>query len=103
MSVSNLDRKTKDKIYQILFEYRVLTQAAQLNIARGHTSYDGLECYQSTLDAKVANDIFEAIKELKLKTIEDWYYDLIGYRSADFCVGDSGIPKYPKSWSKNEN
>lgn len=30
MSVSNLDRKTKDKIYQILFEYRVLTQAAQL-------------------------------------------------------------------------
>lgn len=21
-----------------------------------------------------------------------------GYRSADFCVGDSGIPKYPKSW-----
>lgn len=22
-----------------------------------------------------------------------------GYRSADFCVGDSGIPKYPKSWN----
>jgi hypothetical protein len=21
-----------------------------------------------------------------------------GYRSADFCVGDLGIPKYPKSW-----
>lgn len=21
-----------------------------------------------------------------------------GYRSADFCVGDSGIPKYPKKW-----
>ena len=21
-----------------------------------------------------------------------------GYRSPDFCVGDSGIPKYPKSW-----
>lgn len=21
-----------------------------------------------------------------------------GHRSADFCVGDSGIPKYPKSW-----
>lgn len=21
-----------------------------------------------------------------------------GYRSVDFCVGDSGIPKYPKSW-----
>lgn len=26
---------------------------------------------------KAANDIFEAMKELKLKTIEDWYYDLI--------------------------
>jgi hypothetical protein len=26
-----------------------------------------------------------------------------GYRSADFCVDNSGIPKYPKSWSKNEN
>lgn len=21
-----------------------------------------------------------------------------GHRSADFCVGDSGIPKYPKEW-----
>lgn len=77
MNLGNLDKKTKDKIYQTLYQYRVLTQAAQLNIARGHTSYDGLECYQSTLDAKAANDIFEAIKELKLKTIEDWYYDLI--------------------------
>ena len=37
----------------------------------------GLKCYQSVLDAKAANDIFEVIKELKLKTIEDWYYDLI--------------------------
>nr|DAP29607.1 MAG TPA: hypothetical protein [Caudoviricetes sp.] len=23
-----------------------------------------------------------------------------GYRGADFCVGDSGIPKYPKSWKE---
>lgn len=23
-----------------------------------------------------------------------------GYRSPDFCVGDSGIPKYPKSWEE---
>ena len=65
MNLGNLDKKTKDKIYQTLYEYKVLTQAAQLNIARGHTSYDGLECYQSVLDAKAANDI------------EDWYYDLI--------------------------
>lgn len=25
-----------------------------------------------------------------------------GYRGADFCVGDSGIPKYPKSWTRKE-
>lgn len=30
MGVSDLDKKTKDKIYQMLYEYRVLTQAAQL-------------------------------------------------------------------------
>lgn len=23
-----------------------------------------------------------------------------GYRSVNFCVGDSGIPKYPKSWKE---
>lgn len=23
-----------------------------------------------------------------------------GYKSADFCVGDSGTPKYPKTWSE---
>lgn len=77
MNLGNLDKKTKDKIYQTLYEYRVLTQAAQLNIARGHTSYDGLECYQSTLDAKAANDIFEAMKELRLEITKDWYYTLI--------------------------
>ena len=77
MNLGNLDKKTKDKIYQMLYEYRVLTQAAQLNIARGHTSYDGLECYQSTLDAKAANDIFEAMKELRLEITKDWYYTLI--------------------------
>lgn len=77
MNLGNLDKKTKDKIYQMLYEYRVLTQAAQLNIARGHTSYDGLECYQSVLDAKAANDIFEAMKELRLEITKDWYYTLI--------------------------
>ena len=25
-----------------------------------------------------------------------------GYKSPDFCVGDSGIPKYPKSWTGKE-
>lgn len=30
MNLGNLDKKTKDKIYQMLYEYRVLTQAAQL-------------------------------------------------------------------------
>ena len=77
MNLGNLDKKTKDKIYQTLYEYRVLTQAAQLNIAKGYAKHDDLVSYQSILDAKVADDIFEVIKELKLKTIEDWYYDLI--------------------------
>lgn len=72
-----IDKKTKDKIYQTLYEYRVLTQAAQLNIARGHTSYDGLECYQSVLDAKAANDIFEVIKELKLNDDTEETMDLM--------------------------
>lgn len=25
-----------------------------------------------------------------------------GYKSADFCVGDSGIPKYPKTWNERK-
>ncbi len=25
-----------------------------------------------------------------------------GHRSADFCVGDSGIPKYPKTWNERK-
>jgi len=25
-----------------------------------------------------------------------------GYRGADFCVDNSGIPKYPKSWTGKE-
>lgn len=28
---------------------------------------------------------------------KDYVYQS-GYKSPDFCVGDSGIPKYPKSW-----
>lgn len=25
-----------------------------------------------------------------------------GYRSADFCVDNSGIPKYPKTWNERK-
>lgn len=25
-----------------------------------------------------------------------------GYRSADFCVDSSGIPKYPKTWNERK-
>lgn len=25
-----------------------------------------------------------------------------GYKSADFCVGNSGIPKYPKTWNERK-
>ncbi len=46
MSLGNLDKKTKDKIYQILFEYRVLTQAAQLMLPG---------VIRSTMDLNVIN------------------------------------------------
>ena len=33
---------------------------------------------------------------------KDYFYVNNG-RSADFCVDDSGIPKYPKSWSERRH
>lgn len=43
----SLPKPTKSSIYQALFEYKVLTQAAQLNIAKGYAKYDDLLCYQA--------------------------------------------------------
>lgn len=50
--------------------------------------------------------IFKAINAEKLPSRDEIcqkhfgkdYVWQSGYKSPDFCVGDSGIPKYPKSW-----
>ena len=75
--VNPLLRSAKNSIYQALFEYRVLTQAAQLNIAKGYAKYDDLVCYQASLDADVEKAIINAMKRLEKETIEYWYYDLL--------------------------
>mgnify|MGYP000886147004 CR=1 FL=1 len=72
-----LPKPTKSSIYQALFEYRVLTQAAQLNIAKGYTKYDDLLCYQASLDNRASEGIIKAMEKLQRETIEYWYYTLI--------------------------
>lgn len=75
--VNPLLRNAKNSIYQALFEYRVLTQAAQLNISKGYRNYDEFVCYQASLDADVEKAIINAMKRLEKETIEYWYYDLL--------------------------
>lgn len=41
--------------------------------------------------------------EICQKNFGKEYVHVNNGRSADFCVDSSGVPKYPKSWSKNEN
>lgn len=72
-----LPKSTKSSIYQALFEYKVLTQAAQLNIAKGYAKYDDLVSYQASLDNRVSESIIKAIEKLQRETIEYWYYCLI--------------------------
>lgn len=72
-----LPKPTKSSIYQALFEYKVLTQAAQLNIAKGYTKYDDLLCYQASLDNRASEGIIKAMEKLQRETIEYWYYTLI--------------------------
>ena len=73
----SLLKAAKPHIYQALSEYRILTQAAQLNIAKGHTKYDDLVCHQASLDAEVSESIIKAMEKLQRETIEYWYYALI--------------------------
>ena len=75
--MSPLPKPTKSSIYQALTEYRVLTQAAQLNIAKGYTKYDDLLCYQASLDNRASESIIKAMEKLQRETIEYWYYSLI--------------------------
>ena len=75
--VNPLLRNAKNSIYQALFEYRVLTQAAQLNIAKGHAKYDDFVCHQASLDAEVSESIIKAMKKLQKDTIVYWYSALL--------------------------
>lgn len=75
--VNPLLRNAKNSIYQALFEYRVLTQAAQLNIAKGHAKYDDFVCHQASLDAEVSESIIKAMEKLQMETIKYWYYNLL--------------------------
>lgn len=40
--------------------------------------------------------------EICQKNFDKDYIWQSGYKSADFCVDSSGIPKYPKTWNKKE-
>lgn len=75
--MGSLPKATRSSIYQALFEYKVLTQAAQLNIAKGYTKYDDLLCYQASLDNRASEGIIKAMEKLQRETIEYWYYSLI--------------------------
>lgn len=72
-----LPKPTKSGIYQALTEYKILTQAAQLNIAKGYAKYDDLVSYQAWLDGEVSDRIIKAMEKLQRETIEYWYYCLI--------------------------
>ena len=42
--------------------------------------------------------LFRSRDEICQKHFGKDYVHRYNNRSADFCVGDSGIPKYPKTW-----
>lgn len=66
----SLPKPINSSIYQVLSEYRILTQAAQLNIAKGYTKYDDLLCYQASLDNRASEGIIKAMEKLK-KAVRD--------------------------------
>lgn len=39
---------------------------------------------------------------MKIYNVGKDYVWRSGYRSADFCVDSSGIPKYPKTWNERK-
>jgi len=73
----SLLKAAKPRIYKALSEYRILTQAAQLNIAKGYAKYDDLVCHQASLDAEVSESVIKAMEKLQRETIEYWYYALV--------------------------
>lgn len=97
-----LPKPTKSSIYQALFEYRVLTQAAQLNIAKGYTKYDDLLCYQASLDNRASEGIIKAMEKLQRETIEYWYYCLIDNEKDGMVAMKEAIEEL-KDKEENEN
>lgn len=72
------ESQLQDTIYQTLSEYRILTQAIQLNIAKGYKKYGDYTCHQSILDAEAANQVFTAVNKAyaeQLRYIHDMIVD----------------------------
>lgn len=97
-----LPKPTKSSIYQVLSEYRILTQAAQLNIAKGYAKYDDLVSYQASLDAEVSKSIIKAMEKLQRETIEYWYYCLIDNEKNGMVAMKETIEEL-KDREENEN
>lgn len=97
-----LPKPINSSIYQALFEYRVLTQAAQLNIAKGYTKYDDLLCYQASLDNRTSESIIKAMEKLQRETIEYWYYSLIDNEKNGLVAMNKTIEEL-KDKEENEN
>lgn len=97
-----LPKPTKSSIYQALTEYKILTQAAQLNIAKGYAKYDDLVSYQASLDAEVSKSIIKAMEKLQRETIEYWYYCLID-NEEDGMVAMKETIEELKNREENEN
>lgn len=97
-----LPKPIKSSIYQALFEYKVLTQAAQLNIAKGYTKYDDLVSYQASLDNRASESIIKAVEKLQRETIEYWYYCLIDNEKNGMLAMKETIEEL-KSREENEN
>lgn len=97
-----LPKPSKSGIYQALFEYRILTQAAQLNIAKGYAKYDDLVSYQASLDAEVSKSIIKVMEKLQRETIEYWYYSLID-NEENGMVAMKEVIEELKDKEENEN
>ena len=100
--MGSLPKPAKSSIYQALFEYRVLTQAAQLNIAKGYAKYDDLVSYQASLDGKVSESIIKTMEKFQRETIEYWYYSLIDNEKNGMVAMKETIEEL-KNREENEN
>ena len=80
----------------------ILTQAAQLNIAKGYTKYDDLLCYQASLDNRASEGIIKAMEKLQRETIEYWYYSLIDNEENGMIAMKEAIEEL-KDKEENEN